>query len=276
MCSVAYASIIGEVVEEYVAGRKLFTALQVSRAVQTKAQAAGHPFEPHRNLRDTIHGEMSNYIGSDYRKTRVEIPNVGEAILFYPQECDTPKETYLDSLSVDPVPAATGSMPPVQAPDPGLQNILQSLANAGGGTVTATALTGQVLGQAAPHQALKRNSPGQKTNRVADDRGTVSVPVDLVKEIGLNARATAYVYRMEEAGENKLVVCREAYQPGGSRTSIGLPELNFLTEYTVDDYCAIRITHSQLVISGLTNAAPGVDSFDFSINNGTIVMCRHS
>lgn len=274
MCNPSNLGRIASVVEDYVGSRRLFTALQISREVQRQATQAGEEFEPHRHLRNAIHREMQNYLqsgptGGDYAQMTVHIEEGSErfsAELFYPVECDTPEDTYKEWLRNNTIPSAMDvnrrPAPVAPASDPAVDPNVPA-------TVAAIASVPAVAVPAPAAAPKPRNSPLQKTNRIADDRGTVSVPSDLVTAIGLTARSTAHCYRHPVGSGNVLVITKD-------EIPVGTDGFEKLTEYTVDDHLNIRITHAQLVVAELTNEQPGIDTFDLQIEGGQIIMQRHA
>ncbi len=103
MCDAATMTVIQDVIAEKTGNDEMFTAFDVSRAVQSRGIK-----ERHRNMKRDIHSQMSGFDG--YNRTSVDIPGKGTAFLYHPDYADV--ESYDPDASAPqkaPCPTATAS-----------------------------------------------------------------------------------------------------------------------------------------------------------------------
>ena len=184
MCSAETEQLIMEVVTAKVDGDEKFTAFDVSREVQARQEEDGVPMDRHRNIKNDIHQEMSQYVDSGiYEKTIHDVGAPGPAFLYHPAGTDP--SDYVPQHRAAP---AQPHQPAVQGPQPAQQ--------------------GAPMG-------------GQNGHR-GDARGTLAVPCDTVREAGFACGDVIYVFPQVRNGEDVLVLSKN--NPGNFRASYTVDE----------------------------------------------------
>jgi hypothetical protein len=226
MCTQDAALLINEIVSAKVDNDVMFTAFDVSREVQARQEEDGVPMERHRNMKNTIHGEMQQYVDSGlFEKMLCDVGAPNPAFVYYPAGMDP--QTYVPQHRA----AATNHQPPV---------VQQR-------STLAAAIAGSPTGQ---------------NGHRGDARGTLAVPCDTIRSVGIQNGETVYVSEGVQNGEEVLVLDKD-YPANG----------NVLASYTVDRYGNVRITHSTL--STITDNGPGLETYDFEVDGNTIVISKN-
>jgi hypothetical protein len=89
MCNPESRELIHEVVTQRVQGDEMFTAFEISLAVQESARERGLPVERHRDMRGTIHEEMTTLLsGGLYQRSLQNVGAPEPAYVYYPQGGD--------------------------------------------------------------------------------------------------------------------------------------------------------------------------------------------
>ncbi len=174
MCSLSSENLIAEVVGNFTSSNMMFTAFEISLAVQNLAQQRNLLVERHRDLKDVIHSNLESHLNAgSYQKILRDVGSNRPAFVYYPAGLDYNNYIPLQRNQSGTNVAQSG------------QSSVQSGTN--------VAQSGQI-------------NPNGKT---PDARGTICVPNHLIKAVGFNKRQRAYVYPSVEDGKRVLVVCME-------------------------------------------------------------------
>jgi hypothetical protein len=252
MCTSQSADLVREVVTDKVNSNVMFTAWEVTLEVQKRAKAQGIPTERHRDLKNTIHAEVEQYVQNGvYEKTLHDVGAPIPAFVYHPTGTDV--NTYVPLTRNDPA-AVTPAPAPVRTMGVGK-------------VVTPVPSISSVASPTTPTTTTTTSNPnrGNTTNRIPDGRGTVSVPNALVRKVGFHTGDVAYVVSESNAsGVPTLVI--------GKQPKAGCPMKG---NYTVDHGDNIRITYGQLVACGLTDKPAQQDTYDFTTAGNNIVVTKH-
>lgn len=227
MCDSSTLSVIEDVVSSKTSNNELFTAFDVTLAVQKQLkqrQAFDQNQHRHRHLKDDVHRIVDSHVNNGLYSRNLQ--NVGaptDAYVYYPVGGDP--SSYVP-LSRNDAPTVASSNPfvipvatPVALPAP---------------PVTPVADAQQVVLDVIPDSI---------DGRTPDARGTLCVPNVYIKKIGLKAFETAIVCVDEINGKACLVISKDA--PQGKASS---------AVYTVDTYFNVRVNKSVLDYAGLASA----------------------
>lgn len=231
MCDYQSMLLIDDVVGEWTDQSRAFTAFEVSLEVQKRGSK-----ERHRDMRQTIHDAMQNYIRNavasngevdDYKQT--EGVHVGdengqrlEAILYHPSHYDVSR----------------------YVPLPRLANRNTSIAD-------PTRLAAPVPSITVVNAIAAPAKPGVKE---VDKRSTLLIPCQLLKDANIKPSEKVYVC----TDKGLVVVTTDP----GARVTIG--------EYTVDSHNNVRITQHVLAKAGIagtqyTVVSSGVNEVGISL-----------
>lgn len=222
MCDSATLSVIEDVVNNKTSNNELFTAFDVTLAVQKRLkqqQAFDQNQHRHRHIKDDVHQIVDSYVNNGaYARNLQNVGAPSDAYVYYPVGGDP--SSYVP-LSRNDTPVTATSSNPFVIP------------------VTPVAL---------PAPVLVGNTqdviPDSIDGRTADARGTLCVPNVYIKHIGLHQYETAIVCVDEINGKACLVVSKDVPQ-GKTNSAV----------YTVDEYCNVRVNKSVLDYAGLASAA---------------------
>ena len=85
MCNATSSDLISQVVQQRVNGDEMFTAFEISLAVQDLAKSSGKEVERHRHMKDEIHSQLQTYVDSGlYKKEMWDVGAPAKAFLYYP------------------------------------------------------------------------------------------------------------------------------------------------------------------------------------------------
>ena len=257
MCNVDQTTMtmIEETVDGFVGQGRMFTAYEVSLAVNERRKGQSLPWVRHSEMGGDVHAYMSTYLNGTYQRVQMDVGAPQKAFVYYPQGADP--TTYVPMKRFDGAQAPA----PQLAPDPSLQNILQSLANANGAPVTATTLAGSSV-TVPPMPSIMMGmvaSTAPATNGIdtkdPDKFGRVNVPAVLVREAGLKPGDKAFVYEGNHQNKPCLVVSQHATSPSGSP----------VTEYTVESHYTVKLRPGVIERAGL-----GKGPYEFSGSSNQI------
>jgi hypothetical protein len=242
MCDTATLSTIEEVVRSKVQNNELFTAFDVTLAVQTALKGNG-TFDAnvhrHRHLKEDVHNVVETYVsGGQYQRNLQSVGAPTPAFVYYPTGGDPSKYV---PLARNDGPAVTPANDPYTI------------------TVPKTSASATAVASPATTYNPTANNVGDGLDNVGrspDARGTLTVPSYLLRAAGFGFNDQAYVY----ADGNRLVVSKQ--QPPSPTTS---------TAYTVDHSCNVRITKAVLEYAGLSQVA----SFDFDGDTNGVYVREH-
>jgi hypothetical protein len=226
MCLATSSALIQDVVTKFVNADQMFTAFDVTLEVKALASARNEPSERHRDLRHDIHNAVQQYIdASVYEKTLRDVGAPERAFVYHPTGSD----------AANYVPRSRGNNPRV---------VSNTIAAAQNPTVAPNLLS---------------SSSNVGTGRLPDARGTLLVPANLLRSVGMKHEDTAFVYtRQDAAGKTVLSVTKEV--PAG---------FSSIAKYTVDYHDNVRITHVQLIAGGIQSST----GYAFEVD-GTEVIIR--
>ena len=267
-CSNQAQDIIREKVAEFVQEERLFTAYDISKAVQAELKSQGLPFERHRDLKGDIHQEVSIALATgDYVQTLHDVGAPTRAFLYLPQGADpndyvpqdrkdTPKQADTDASQTQAqVVAGTAAKPfasqdddadDAQLGDGNLSSVVDAIAgNAKSGISQATD---------------DDDDEGDEVDsgRLPDARGTVCVPNHVLRSAGFSHRDVVYV-----VCDNGVKLVKQ----------LGTNDQKLAT-YTVDYSDNVRITSATLQVAGIgLGQAP--NGYDFKREGDKVVVSVH-
>lgn len=244
MCSQITLTRIQEVLEEKIDNDEMFTAFDISLIVKDMAKTAGETPERHRHMKNDVHKEMQNYLNSGiYTKSLWDVGAPSKAILYYPTGSNP--AVYL--------PQRRTRVP--QTPAPTTAAVVSATPSV---SASSSCPVGQLIAPA-KKKPIAKNKPNSSQNRVADGRGTVTVPTVFVKAVGLQPKEKAYVYK-DTLADGSPVVTVSKQQISGK---------TLITSYTVDDSSNIRVTLHTLKAAGLSSTI----AYDFEGDTNKIMIC---
>lgn len=234
MCDLSTLNLIVEVIEQKIINQEMFTAFDVSTEVQKKAKNQSIPIERHRNMKNDIHQEMQQYLHAGMYKSQLH--DVGaqmQAILYFPDNSDPnnyiPQKRKDNSLGVV-IKGNTKPIIPACAVVDGKLKLVDT--------------TSQDI------------SDSQKAGRSPDQRGTLTVPNNLLQNAGLKPRMTAFVFLRPQ--DDLLFVTKNVH------------DRKYEAVYTVDYAGNVRITKSILKLIGDDNS-----TYDFERNADEVIVKVH-
>jgi hypothetical protein len=235
MCDAHTLDIIREVVNGFVDDDRMFSAFDVSLTVQRVARKRGEGVERHRDMKNSIHSEVQQYLDSNlYEKVLRDVGAPTKAFVYYPEGSDPGKYEALTRRDAAPAPAPSSpSVAPAASPAP------------------STTATGTAVADDDDDDEGDQKASGHK----ADARGTLAVPSYLVRQAGFQAGGKAYIYEKD----------------GGVVVTTQKSSLREITSYTVDKYLNIRITKGQLIAGG---AGDGTYDLEFA-NPDEVLITAH-
>jgi hypothetical protein len=255
-CSNQAQDIIREKVAEFVQEERLFTAYDISKAVQAELKSQGLPFERHRDLKGDIHQEVSVALATgDYVQTLHDVGAPTRAFLYLPQGADpndyvpqdrkdTPKQADTDASQTQAQVVAGTAAKPFASQD-------DDADDADDAATPANGLNG----------TDDDDDEGDEVDsgRLPDARGTVCVPNHVLRSAGFSHRDVVYV--VCDNGKAKLV------------KQLGTNDQKLAT-YTVDYSDNVRITSATLQVAGIgLGQAP--NGYDFKREGDKVVVSVH-
>jgi len=246
MCDTATLSTIEEVVRSKVQSSEMFTAFDVTLAVQAALKANGS-FDAnehrHRHLKNDVHNIVESFVsGGQYSRNLQNVGAPTNAFVYYPNGGDP--ATYV------PIARNDGAAPVANDP--------YTITVPARAPIQPLQVAAAVAAQISPVPQTDNDGDGlDNVGRTPDARGSIIVPSYLLRSVNFVFNDSAYV----RADGNTLVVSHVTPTDGSTYTT-----------YTVDHSCNVRITKAVLEYAGLSNAA----SFDFERVGDTIVVKEHS
>lgn len=206
MCDSATLSLIDEEVDRKVQSGLMFTAFDVTLAVQEALKKQGS-FDPnnhrHRHLKNDVHRAIDAAVtAGQYSRNLQDVGAPSAAYVYYPVGGDPSQYVPLsrnDGQSADPYAI------PVSAPK-----------------------------AAAVAVAADDDGDGSDVGRGVDARGSLTVPAFMLRQIGFKSGETAYVVEQDDNGKQVLAVQRST------------PASGQLATYTVDHNVNVRLTQATL------------------------------
>lgn len=233
MLTASEVSDIKDVIDDKIKNQVMFTAYDITTIVRAYLKVK------HSTIRDIVHDYFTNGdMTADYTRTNVQSPS-GGTYLYHPTTSDPNSYTFKGATAPAPVVASTSGFSPINTSH--LQPTVP--------TNTPVQPSPFLVISSIPNQSQMKNRPNAIKGRVADGRGTYSVPVNLLKMIGLSATQKAYVKTMK----NKLEI-----------TST-VPDSTYRT-YTVDKSNQVRIPKCVFVENNILGKC------DFVEENNKIVV----
>ena len=239
-------TVVEQVVNDKVQNGEMFTAHDVTLEVRSRGHRAGHA-----EIRTAVHDYFNRGgMGVAYNRSTITVP--GGTPFLYHRLVDDPS-TFANvrglNTSVSPT-SATITVPPLTIVDD--EEGEDDDEKLTGLTVSPT-IGGLTVSPITAQKAS--NKPGQVNSRQVDERGTLSIPTNLVRGAGLSSKQKVYAF--SEAGT--LFV-------GATKPSTGL-----FHEYTVDRNDQIRITQKCLQDAGI----PG-KTYNLELNANSQILVKAS
>jgi len=236
MCDSTTISLIDEVVSQKVSDGEMFTAYDVTLAVQELLKKSGlfdHTQHRHKYIKNDVHRSAETAVLSGQYSRNLQ--NVG---------APTPANVYFP-IGKDPsnyVPLTRTDAPQSQKQDSSV---------AGPHTITIPALM-------APE--VDDDGDGSFVDRKPDARGTICVPAFLLRAVGFKPQDVAYTL----AGTDST----------GAYLSVSNNKANgHMVSYTVDHACNVRITKATLDYAGLNGKSY---DFEADLANQCVVVREHT
>lgn len=235
--------VVEQVVNEKVQAGEMFTAHDVTLEVRGRGHRAGHT-----EVRSAVHDYYNRGgMGVAYTRSTITVPG-GTPFLYHRLVDDPATFANVRGLNMNVPTSATITVPPPSAVvdddedededededdvDDGNSflpsNLLGNLSVAG------------VAVQPAP--TVKKgatNKPGQVNSRQVDDRGTLSIPTNLIRGAGLRTHQKVYAF---SDGSGAVVI--DSSKPA-------VVAQGGVHEYTVDSHDQVRITQTCLRDAGI-------------------------
>jgi hypothetical protein len=255
--------VVEQVVNDKVQQGEMFTAHDVTLEVRGRGHRAGHA-----EIRTAVHDYFQRGgMGVAYTRSTITVPG-GTPFLYHRLVDDPSTFANIRGLNTNVPTSATIAVPPPSAivndgddedededededdGDSGLginlpPNLLGNLSVAGVAVQPAVGV-----------QKAASNKPGQVNSRQVDDRGTLSIPTNLVRGAGLRTYQKVYAF---SNGSGTLVV--DATKPAAG----------VVHEYTVDSHDQVRVTQKCLQDAGI----PG-KSYNLELNANSQILVKAS
>ena len=236
--------VVETIVDEKVQIGEMFTAHDVTLEVRVRGHRCGHG-----DVRDAVH-DYYNRGGMGVGYARTNIPVAGRLTPYlYHRTVDDPS-TYQNVRAGQisqstPNLSATPNVPDnqvVKIPANLLTNVNQVM-NSQNHT---------------PNIARSHNKPGMTLARVVDSRQTLSIPSNIVRDVGFHTGQKVFAV----AGVNCVNIVNS--QP--------IPSTSVFCKYTVDCHDQIRLTQSFLARAGIGGVKYDIsDSYDVAVGNKVVV-----
>ena len=242
MCDQITQGIIEKIVAEFVAGKKIFTSLNVSR----KAQKDHGITLRHNEMKNEAHriyadGNMIDPSGQSYNRKLIDIPNVnGQAYAYYPDGVDP------DNYDLSAIVSG-----PIDTNDAGTVPVPQLSASQGVGTGTTPFNPFGSLSSVGAALAAKTTSTATGKYAV-DKRKRLWIPKDMVKAVG-GKRGMSLDVTVD--GKSLVVTAK------GANTKTPF------TSYQVDSKGNIAISQNVFAAAGLT-----ATTYDILEMNGQVLV----
>jgi len=243
MCSTAVSGLIFDIVTERVNGGEMFTAYDITLAVQDRLKK-DNAFDPtqhrHRHLRNDVHREISTYLTSNvYNRTLQDVGAPTPAFVYHPPGSDP--STYTPRLQHDTPQPATPSQVAYTPPTSPVASQFNSLSTDDEGDAQDT------------------------TGRTPDARGTLTVPVPVLAAAGINPLETVYASPTQYNSKDAVALSK---QPFVGATGPVDPA----TTYTVDSHGNVRITQHTLQKCNING---GGKTYDFRADGSVVYITLH-
>lgn len=247
MLDTSTQTLIADEVRERVDNDEMFTAFDISLAVQQTAKDRGEAVARHRDMKQTIHDEMDAYMQHGvYNRTLRDVGAPSHAYIYHPVNEDPNDYVPMQRKDRNQTQSqASVSVPPQPSPTVA--------------TVTTTTTTATASRNAAPKSPSDCASLGRHT----DNRGTLTIPAILMLAANFRPHDKAVFYN--DTDNNGDVVGVIAHQTP--------PNKDALTEYTVDRDANVRVTAHQLNQAGI--GGDGL-AYDFEGGNDFVLIRQHS
>jgi len=245
MCSSAVTGLISDVVTERVNGGEMFTAYDITLAVQAKLKADSQ-FDPnehrHQHLRNDVHREISTYLNSGaYSRTLQDVGAPTPAFVYHPPGSDP--STY------SPKPRNDANKPPATS------------------QVAYTPPTSPVGQQFNSISTDDDEGDGRDTGgRVPDARGTLTVPVPILAAAGIKPLETVYATPTQYNSKDSLALSKRTLTGTGGA-------VDHATTYTVDSHGNVRVTGATLAQAKING---GGKTYDFHADGDVVHVTLHS
>jgi hypothetical protein len=236
MCDTATLNLIDDAVAQKTRDREMFTAFDISLAVQENLKSQNqfdHNQHRHRHLKNDIHRSLNTAVASGaYSQSLQDVGAGTPAFVYYPAGGNP--SSYVPLKRTDAPKAAL-------------------TANASGPHSINVPMTSVIAVAALVND---NDGDGLDVDRKPDARGTICVPSFLLRSVGFNPGDMAYAVAGKDSKGNYLIV--------------GPPNTDSVTTYTVDHSCNVRVTKSTLDYAGLNG-----QSYDFASDGDKVVVREH-
>lgn len=248
MCNQASLSVIQDVATEWVNDGRMFTAFEISLEVQKRVRDSGGQPERHRHMKGAIHQELERYInGGTYCQQLQDVGAGTPAFVYYPPNEDP--ATYK--------PLARKDSPPQAPADPTLGPVASQPATTPAAP-TKPSTPGPGLSLCGPDDSDDGDQV-DSAGRRPDQRGTLTVPNQLLRAAGFQPKDIAYVTSRDDNGAKVLVLSkRTTSQP--------------ITTYTVDYATNVRVTSHVLSTAGIGGSNA---TYDFDGTGDEVLVKLH-
>jgi len=252
--------VVEQVVGDKVQQGEMFTAHDVTLEVRARGHLAGHA-----EIRSAVHDYFNRGgMGVAYTRSIITVPGGGTPFLYHRLVDDPATFANVRGLNTNVPTSATIAVPPLSAivnDGDGDDNDSDSDDNDDDddGIGNSISLPPNFLGNlsvqpAVPVQNGASNKPGQVNSRQVDDRGTLSIPTNLVRGAGFRTYQKVYAF---SNGSGTLVV--DATKPVDG----------IVHEYTVDSHDQVRVTQKCLVDAGI----PG-KNYNLELNANSQILVK--
>ncbi len=241
MCDSNTQSLIEQEIDQKVQQNVMFTAYDITIAVQETLKSQGS-FDPsvhrHRHLKRDIHRAAGSAISTgQFQQTLRDVGAPTQAFVYHPIGSDS--TTYMPIKRKDSLADGKAA---VQPSSPHAINV----------PAQSTAVVDA-------DDDANDAGDGSDVGRVADQRGTLAVPAFLLRQLGLKFNDKAYVLLR---GDHLAVVS----SPDNGEVPIA--------SYTVDHGLNVRITHAVLRVPRA--GQPDRDaSYDFDLESNAVLVREH-
>lgn len=257
--------VVEQVVNEKVQGGEMFTAHDVTLEVRGRGHRAGHA-----EIRSAVHDYFNRGgMGVAYTRSTITVPG-GTPFLYHRLVDDPSNFANIRGLNTNVPTSATITVPPPSAVTND-DDEDDDDEDDGDGLASAVALPPNLLGNLSvagiatqPPNTVQKgaskpavNKPGQVNGRQVDDRGTLSIPTNLVRGAGLRTYQKVYAF---SNGSGTLVI--DSSKPAN-------PDSYVIHEYTVDSHDQVRVTQTCLQDAGI-----GGKAYNLELNANSQILVK--
>lgn len=236
-----------------VSDEEMFTALDISRTVQSQAKQDGLPLLRHNAMKEQIHFEMQQYTASgEYTSELRDVGASSMALLYFPETADPNQYKPRDRSKEPAADPISASGQPTSSPGATSWKSGSKLVSSGPALAASTGVVKPATPAPVPTTTTPTTTPIPTDDdaRKVDGRGSLVVPANLVVQLDVAHGGKVEVWAVKDKG---------------IFLAPNLPsDVSAITSYTVDHNNNVRLTQWAL-LAGQLDVSKGFQ-FDMDSN----------